>query len=120
MKNRMKEKLLAGEPVFGVSVMFPSPQVVEMIGGLGFDWVLIDCEHGSISPEGVELMAMAAELGLTVDLDLDPSCRALATDSALFSETNSRFLVTVGSEVAGEFEASMGGVHAVRVGEVRP
>jgi 4-hydroxy-2-oxoheptanedioate aldolase len=62
----MKEKLLAGGPAFGVSVMFPSPQVVEMIGGLGFDWVLIDCEHGSISPESVEVMAMAAELsGIT-------------------------------------------------------
>ena len=66
MKNRMKEKLLAGAPAFGVSVMFPSPQVVEMIGGLGFDWALIDCEHGSISPESVEVMAMAAELsGIT-------------------------------------------------------
>ena len=65
-KNRMKEKLLSGAPAFGVSVMFPSPQVVEMVGRLGFDWVLIDCEHGAISPEGVELMAMAAELtGIT-------------------------------------------------------
>lgn len=65
-KNRMKEKLLSGQPVFGVSVMFPAPQIVEMLGKLGFDWVLIDCEHGSISPENVELMAMAAELsGLT-------------------------------------------------------
>ena len=60
-KNRMKSKLLAGQPVFGVSVMFPSPQVVEMVGKLGFDWVLIDCEHGSISPESIEMMAMAAE-----------------------------------------------------------
>ena len=60
-KNRMKAKLLAGEPVFGVSVMFPSSQVVEMVGKLGFDWVLIDCEHGSISPESIEMMAMAAE-----------------------------------------------------------
>lgn len=62
MKNRMKQQLQARQPVFGVSVMFPSPQVVEMIGRLGFDWVLIDCEHGSISPESVELMAMAAEV----------------------------------------------------------
>jgi 4-hydroxy-2-oxoheptanedioate aldolase len=62
LKNRLKEKLLSGQPAFGVSVMFPSPQVVEMVGRLGFDWVLIDCEHGSISPESVELMAMAAEL----------------------------------------------------------
>jgi 4-hydroxy-2-oxoheptanedioate aldolase len=60
-KNRMKEKLRAGEPVFGVSVMIPSPQIVEMIGAAGFDWVLLDCEHGTLTIESVELMAMAAE-----------------------------------------------------------
>ena len=71
-KNKMKEKLLAGRPVFGVSVMFPSPQVVEMIGKLGYDWVLIDCEHGSISHESVELMTMAAEAA-----DVTPIARPL-------------------------------------------
>ena len=60
-KNRMKEKLAAGEPVFGVSVMIPSPQIVEMVGAAGFDWVLLDCEHGTLTLESVELMAMAAE-----------------------------------------------------------
>lgn len=59
--NRMKEKLRAGEPVFGVSVMIPSPQIVEMVGAAGFDWVLLDCEHGTLTLESVELMAMAAE-----------------------------------------------------------
>ena len=59
--NRMKEKLKAGEPVFGVSVMIPSPQIVEMVGAAGFDWVLLDCEHGTLTLESVELMAMAAE-----------------------------------------------------------
>jgi len=59
--NKMKAKIVAGEPAFGVSVMIPSPQVVEMVGHLGFDWVLIDCEHGTISLETVELMVMAAE-----------------------------------------------------------
>ena len=59
--NRMKAKLLAGEPVFGVSVMIPSPQLVEMLGAFGFDWVLLDCEHGALTPESVELMAIAAE-----------------------------------------------------------
>ena len=57
----MKAKLAAGEPAFGVSVMFPSPHVVEMLGAFGFDWVLLDCEHGSLSPESVEVMAMAAQ-----------------------------------------------------------
>ena len=60
-KNRMKEKLRAGEPVYGVSVMIPSPQIVEMVGAAGFDWVLLDCEHGTLTLESVELMAMAAE-----------------------------------------------------------
>ena len=61
ISNRMKSKLLSGQPAFGVSVMFPSPHVVDIVGRLGFDWVLIDCEHGSISLESVELMVMAAE-----------------------------------------------------------
>ena len=61
LHNRMKRKLLSGEPAFGVSVMFPSPHIIDIIGRLGFEWVLIDCEHGSISIESVELMVMAAE-----------------------------------------------------------
>lgn len=62
----MKARLLAGQPVFGVTMMFPAPQIVEMLGSLGFDWILIDCEHGTFSPESVESMVMAAEVsGLT-------------------------------------------------------
>ncbi|HUP97782.1 MAG TPA: aldolase/citrate lyase family protein [Usitatibacter sp.] len=60
-RNPMKEKLRAGQPVYGVSVMIPSPQVVEMVAAAGFDWVLLDCEHGTLTLESVELMAMAAE-----------------------------------------------------------
>lgn len=64
--NRMKEKIARGQPAFGCSVMFPSPQVVEMLGHAGFDWVLIDCEHGSASLADVELMAMACDaVGIT-------------------------------------------------------
>jgi 4-hydroxy-2-oxoheptanedioate aldolase len=59
--NRMKTKLAAGEPAFGLSVMIPSPQIVESAAGMGFDWVLIDCEHGTVGLESVELMVMAAE-----------------------------------------------------------
>lgn len=64
--NRMKERIARGEPALGVSLMFPSPQLVEMIGHAGFDWVLIDCEHGSIGPADIELMSMAADaVGIT-------------------------------------------------------
>ncbi|MCA8928326.1 MAG: 2-dehydro-3-deoxyglucarate aldolase [Alphaproteobacteria bacterium] len=66
MVNRMKDKIARGEPAFGVSVMFPSPQIVEMIGHAGFDWVLLDCEHGSLGAGDLEVMAMAADaVGIT-------------------------------------------------------
>jgi 4-hydroxy-2-oxoheptanedioate aldolase len=61
MRNTLKEKIESGAPAFGVSLMFPSPQLVEMIAYSGFDWVLIDCEHGSIGLADVEVMAMAAD-----------------------------------------------------------
>jgi 4-hydroxy-2-oxoheptanedioate aldolase len=64
--NRMKARFLAGEPALGCSLMFPSPQIVEMLGHAGFDWVLLDCEHGSLSLADVEVMTMAAEaVGIT-------------------------------------------------------
>lgn len=63
LRNRLKQKLLAGQQALGVSVMIPSPQIVEMIGRLGFDWVLIDREHGTINRETMELMIMAANAG---------------------------------------------------------
>jgi 2-keto-3-deoxy-L-rhamnonate aldolase RhmA len=64
--NALKEKFTAGKPAFGCSIMIPSPQTVEMVGHAGFDWVLIDMEHGTISLETAELMIVAAEaVGIT-------------------------------------------------------
>lgn len=59
--NRMKALLHEGRPAIGCSVMIPSPQIVEMLAHAGFDWVLIDREHGTIGLETAELMIMAAE-----------------------------------------------------------
>ncbi len=59
--NHMKALLAAGRPALGCSVMIPSPQVVEMVAAAGFDWVLIDMEHGTIGRESAELMVMAAD-----------------------------------------------------------
>ena len=71
--NAMKAKFAKGEPAFGLSVMVPSPQLVEMAGGLGFDWVLVDCEHGTITLETVELMVMAAEAAGVTSIVRPPS-----------------------------------------------
>jgi len=61
MQNAMKDKIRRGEVALGVSLMFPCAQLVEMLAYAGFDWVLIDCEHGSIGPADIEVMSMAAD-----------------------------------------------------------
>lgn len=66
MTNRMKALFAEGKPALGCSMMFPSAPLVEMLGHAGFDWVLLDCEHGSLSLADVELMCMAADaVGIT-------------------------------------------------------
>lgn len=59
--NPVKDKLAAGEVVIGCFVPPPSPEIVEIIALAGFDFVLIDAEHGPISPESAYPMILAAE-----------------------------------------------------------
>ena len=46
MKN-LKEKIRAGEAVHGCWINLGSTVSAEIVGRAGFDWVLIDLEHGS-------------------------------------------------------------------------
>src|SRR5215831_13550249 len=61
-ENTLKQRLCAGKAAFGVMCTFPSPPVVEMLGHLGFDWILLDNEHGSITVDNAEACIVAAEL----------------------------------------------------------
>jgi len=44
---------------FGCWLDLPSPHVAEIVAQTGFDWVLIDLEHGPIGVETASLMLMA-------------------------------------------------------------
>ncbi len=80
-ENRMKSLIKSGKPAFGVSVQFPSADIVEMIAELGFDWVMLDAEHGSITPDNIGPLVMAAELhGIT------PIVRPEKNDPAVISK----------------------------------
>lgn len=67
-ENTLKQRLLAGKAAFGAMCTFPSPPVVEMLGHLGFDWVLLDNEHGSITVDTAEACIAAAELAGTAPI----------------------------------------------------
>ncbi len=46
--NPLKRKLDAGETALGFWVSLESPSITEIAATLGFDWVLIDAEHGQL------------------------------------------------------------------------
>jgi 4-hydroxy-2-oxoheptanedioate aldolase len=59
--NTVKEKLAAGERVIGCFIPPASPEIVEICALSGFDFALLDAEHGAISPETAYPMILAAE-----------------------------------------------------------
>ena len=60
-KNLTKQKIQAGETVYGVFINMYCPPIVEMVGLTGFDFVIIDAEHGPMGIENCENMVRAAD-----------------------------------------------------------
>ncbi len=48
--NKTKAKLKAGQPAFGVIATSDDPQLAELFGIAGFDYYMLDAEHGLIDP----------------------------------------------------------------------
>jgi 4-hydroxy-2-oxoheptanedioate aldolase len=64
--TRLPQLLRGDQPLAGMFVGFPSPALVEMCGYAGFDFVIIDNEHGPQSLETTEHMIRAARCGGTL------------------------------------------------------
>ena len=64
MKNRVnlvKAAITEGRTAYGLAVQMNSPETVELAGAVGYDFVYIDCEHGSFYLEGAITLIRAAE-----------------------------------------------------------
>lgn len=60
-KNLTKEKINAGKTAYGVFVNMGCPAIVEILGLIGFDFVVFDAEHGPMGVESCEHMVRAAD-----------------------------------------------------------
>jgi 2-keto-3-deoxy-L-rhamnonate aldolase RhmA len=58
--NRMKQKLREGQPVFGGLLRTPEPSLVEVLGYAGYDYVVLDAEHGAHSFEALDTQILSA------------------------------------------------------------
>ncbi|MGE5545000.1 MAG: HpcH/HpaI aldolase family protein [Bacillota bacterium] len=64
--NKLKKALYEGKACFGTLICNNSPDIVEICGLVGFDFVILDIEHGYMSPETTVNLIRAAEVtGMT-------------------------------------------------------
>ncbi|MGI6367639.1 MAG: HpcH/HpaI aldolase family protein [Anaerolineae bacterium] len=77
-KNSLKEKLQRGETVVGPFINCVWPAFTEIIGLAGFDFAIIDTEHGPLSIETAEDLCRAGQLA-----GLDPIVRVSGNEQPL-------------------------------------
>jgi 4-hydroxy-2-oxoheptanedioate aldolase len=84
-ENRIRKLLSQGRPVIGTWAQIASPEIVEIIGRAGYDFVIIDAEHGAFYLETAVHMLRAAEsVGVTAIIripDKNPSFVARMLDA---------------------------------------
>lgn len=56
-----RERLRGGDALLGIFTMFSEPALVEMAGHAGYDFVIVDTEHGPSSHETVQHCLRAAD-----------------------------------------------------------
>jgi len=78
IENYLKRTLNEGKVAFGPFMKFTDPAAVEIMGFAGFDFVIIDAEHGPISMQNAQNMIRAAEI-----VNITPVIRVGNNDEAL-------------------------------------
>jgi len=59
--RRIRNKLEAGLPVFGMTIQLPCPEIAEIAGYSGLDYVWIDAEHGTMDLGDIGNIVRAAD-----------------------------------------------------------
>jgi 4-hydroxy-2-oxoheptanedioate aldolase len=107
--NATKQRLRNGETVHGCFIRYADPSLAELVALQGFDFLILDGEHGAVEPRDAENMVRAAELW-----DVTPIVRVPANQPPVIL----RFLDTgaQGAQIPliGSPEGARGAVNAVK------
>ena len=69
MTGNFRQRLIAGETLIGTIVTLESPEIVEALCHIGFDWLFIETEHSPLLPHAVQqIIQMAADTPCVVRL----------------------------------------------------
>lgn len=75
--NRLRRLLARGEAALGPNLQIPSTELVEIIGLAGYDYVMLDGEHGAALTRLPELLLAADAAGLTAIVRVPDHSRAM-------------------------------------------
>lgn len=81
--DSFRRRIHAGEVILGTFVAIPNCEVVEIIGGAGFDFVVLDGEHGPMALNPLEEMVRSTETSNLASLIRVPDNRPVQIASAL-------------------------------------
>ena len=70
----LRQRLIENERLVGVFVKTPAPQVIEILGSVGFDFVVIDAEHAPFDRTSTDLAILAARAANVEVIVRPPSC----------------------------------------------
>lgn len=73
-QGAFQARLKSGEPLLGCFLTWPTGGVVELLALAGFDFIVIDTEHGVFSPESVASTIVAADAASLPAIVRVPSC----------------------------------------------
>jgi 4-hydroxy-2-oxoheptanedioate aldolase len=66
--NKAKQKLQAGDTIYTSSARLAEPGLCEILGYAGFDFVLLDGEHGAANPATLDCLVQGCFAGGTVPI----------------------------------------------------
>ena len=107
-ENKTKRKLNQGELVCGVVSVVSEPIIAEIAGVAGFDFFMVDGEHGPITPAQAAHMVRACEAA-----DITPLVRVGPKDAKLvlqYLNTGMMGVMMPGLETVAELEALVSAV----------
>jgi 4-hydroxy-2-oxoheptanedioate aldolase len=101
--------MLGGEPAIGTSCGMGSPLIAEMLSHAGFDFILVDLQHGAFTDETVAHAFRAISLG-----DATPMARVAANDYGAIGRLLDRGAMGIVVPMVNSREEAQAAAFAVR------
>ena len=71
--SAFRQRFAAGERLIGTFIKTPTPHAIEILGDLGFDFVVVDEEHAPFNRESIDVALLAARASGTAGIVRVPS-----------------------------------------------